>query len=42
VGREILRLAEQQHDTSMLVDGHLVLGANLAFLGRVSKVIATR
>ena len=32
VGREILRLAEQQNDTSMLVDGHLVLGANLAFL----------
>jgi predicted ATPase/class 3 adenylate cyclase len=31
VGREILRLAEQQNDTSMLVDGHLVLGANLAF-----------
>jgi predicted ATPase/class 3 adenylate cyclase len=32
VGREILRLAQQQHDPSMLVDGHLVLGANLAFL----------
>jgi predicted ATPase/class 3 adenylate cyclase len=32
VGREILRLAEQQNDTSMLVDGHLVLGSNLAFL----------
>src|SRR6266545_4476955 len=32
VGGEILRLAEQQNDTSMLVDGHLVLGANLAFL----------
>jgi predicted ATPase/class 3 adenylate cyclase len=32
IGREILRLAEQQHDTGMLVDGHLVLGANLAFL----------
>jgi predicted ATPase/class 3 adenylate cyclase len=32
VGREILRLAEQEHDSSMLVDGHLVLGANLAFL----------
>jgi predicted ATPase/class 3 adenylate cyclase len=32
VGREILRLAEQQNDTGMLVDGHLVLGANLAFL----------
>jgi predicted ATPase len=32
VGREILRLAEQQNDASMLVDGHLLLGANLAFL----------
>ena len=26
IGREILRLAERQHDTGMLVDGHLVLG----------------
>ena len=33
VGREILRLAEHQDDRSMLVDGHLVLGSNLAFLG---------
>jgi predicted ATPase len=32
VGRQILRLAEQQNDPSMLVDGHLLLGANLAFL----------
>jgi predicted ATPase/class 3 adenylate cyclase len=32
VGREILRLAEQQNDASMLIDGHLVLGSNLAFL----------
>lgn len=32
VGREILRLAERQDDHSMLVDGHLVLGYNLAFL----------
>jgi predicted ATPase/class 3 adenylate cyclase len=32
VGREILRLAERQNDASMLVDGHLVLGSNLAFL----------
>jgi predicted ATPase len=32
VGREILRLAEQQSDTSMLIDGHLVLGSNLALL----------
>jgi predicted ATPase/class 3 adenylate cyclase len=33
VGRKILRLAEQQNDKSMLVDGHLVLGANLVFFG---------
>jgi predicted ATPase len=32
VGREILRLAEHHDDGSMLVDGHLVLGYNLAFL----------
>jgi predicted ATPase/class 3 adenylate cyclase len=32
IGREILRLAERQDDRSMLVDGHLVLGYNLAFL----------
>jgi predicted ATPase/class 3 adenylate cyclase len=32
LGREILRLAEHQDDRSMLVDGHLVLGSNLAFL----------
>jgi predicted ATPase/class 3 adenylate cyclase len=31
VGREILRLAEQQNDRSMLVDGHLVVGASLSF-----------
>jgi predicted ATPase/class 3 adenylate cyclase len=28
----ILRLAREQQDTSMLVDGHLLMGANLAFL----------
>jgi hypothetical protein len=32
VGRQILRLAEQQNDTSMLVDGHLVVGTSLVFL----------
>jgi predicted ATPase/class 3 adenylate cyclase len=32
IGREIIRLAEQQNDRSMLVDGYLVLGANSAFL----------
>jgi predicted ATPase/class 3 adenylate cyclase len=31
IGRDILRLAEQQDDRSMLVDGHLLLGASLAF-----------
>jgi predicted ATPase len=30
VGREILRLADVQHDPSMRVDGHLVLGSSLA------------
>jgi predicted ATPase/class 3 adenylate cyclase len=33
VGWEILRLAEQQHDTGMLVDGHLVVGANIGSQG---------
>jgi predicted ATPase/class 3 adenylate cyclase len=28
----ILRLADQEQDASMLVDGHLLMGANLAFL----------
>jgi predicted ATPase len=28
----ILRLASEQQDTGMLVDGHLLMGANLAFL----------
>ena len=32
IGREILRLAERQHDTGMLVDGHLVLGLCLITL----------
>jgi predicted ATPase/class 3 adenylate cyclase len=32
IGREILRLAERQHDTGMLVDGHLVLGVSLITL----------
>jgi hypothetical protein len=40
VGREILRLAEQQNDTGMLVDGHLVLGANLAFLNELHAGLA--
>jgi predicted ATPase/class 3 adenylate cyclase len=40
VGREILRLAEQQNDPGMLVDGHLVLGANLAFLNDLHAGLA--
>jgi predicted ATPase len=40
VGRAILRLAEQQNDTGMLVDGHLVLGANLAFLNDLHAGLA--
>jgi hypothetical protein len=31
VGRELMRLAEAQEDSSMRIDGHLVLGAVLAF-----------
>jgi tetratricopeptide (TPR) repeat protein len=32
MARAILRLGEEQQDASMLVDGHLLMGANLAFL----------
>jgi predicted ATPase/class 3 adenylate cyclase len=32
VAREILRLAEQQNDASMLVNGHLLVGTGLGFL----------
>ncbi|MDQ3958326.1 MAG: hypothetical protein M3273_08410, partial [Actinomycetota bacterium] len=35
VGRQILDLAEQQHDVSLQVEGHLVLGNNLASSGDV-------
>jgi predicted ATPase/class 3 adenylate cyclase len=35
VGREILRLAELQDDPSMRIDGHFLLGANLAFLNEI-------
>ena len=31
IGERILQLAERQDDTSMRVEGHLVLGTNLAF-----------
>jgi predicted ATPase/class 3 adenylate cyclase len=33
VGREIVRLANQEHDTSMLADGYFLMGANVGFLG---------
>ena len=33
MARAILRLGEEQQDASMLVDGHLFMGMNLAFFG---------
>jgi predicted ATPase len=36
IGREVLALAEQQQDTSLQVEGHLLLGPALAFLGEGS------
>jgi predicted ATPase/class 3 adenylate cyclase len=33
IGRELLELAEQEGDEGLRVEGHLVLGASLAFLG---------
>lgn len=35
VGRQLLDLAEQQHDDGLKVEGHLVLGANLSASGDV-------
>ncbi|MDP8932317.1 MAG: adenylate/guanylate cyclase domain-containing protein [Actinomycetota bacterium] len=35
VGRQLLDLAEQQHDVGLQVEGHLVLGNSLATLGDV-------
>jgi predicted ATPase/class 3 adenylate cyclase len=35
VGSQLLELAEQQHDVSLQVEGHLVLGANLPATGDV-------
>ncbi|MDQ4028970.1 MAG: adenylate/guanylate cyclase domain-containing protein, partial [Actinomycetota bacterium] len=35
VGRAILRLAEQQDDPGMRIDGHFLLGANLALLSEL-------
>ncbi|MEP6681387.1 MAG: adenylate/guanylate cyclase domain-containing protein, partial [Chloroflexota bacterium] len=34
VGREVLELADQEHDTSVEIEGHLILGPALAFLGQ--------
>jgi tetratricopeptide (TPR) repeat protein len=36
IGRELLGLAEQQHDTGLQVEGHLRIGVNLASLGDVA------
>jgi tetratricopeptide (TPR) repeat protein len=36
IGRQLLGLAEEQGDASLQVDGELVLGASLAFLGDVA------
>jgi predicted ATPase len=36
MGEQILSLAERQDDASMRAEGHLVLGYNLGFLGRLS------
>jgi predicted ATPase len=36
-GEQILRLAERYDDASARVEGHLVLGANLAFLNRLQS-----
>jgi predicted ATPase len=35
VGRELLDLAEQQEDTGLQVEGHLLTGAGLAFMGDI-------
>jgi predicted ATPase/class 3 adenylate cyclase len=37
VGRELLGLAEEQGEADLLVEGHLVLGSSLAFLGDLSS-----
>ena len=33
LGREILRLADAQDDASMRVDGHMVIGSSMSFMG---------
>jgi predicted ATPase/class 3 adenylate cyclase len=35
VGRELLSLAEEEDDAGLRIDGHLVLGSSVAFLGEV-------
>jgi predicted ATPase/class 3 adenylate cyclase len=35
IGRQLLGLAERQHDASLEVEGHLVLGTNLVSVGEV-------
>jgi predicted ATPase/class 3 adenylate cyclase len=37
VGRELLDLADQEEDVGLQVEGHLILGANLASLGDASS-----
>jgi predicted ATPase/class 3 adenylate cyclase len=39
VGHQLLDLAEQQHDLGLQVEGHLVLGANLAPTGEVRSAM---
>jgi predicted ATPase/class 3 adenylate cyclase len=34
-GRELLELAEQENDAGLRIEGHLVLGSSLAFLGDI-------
>jgi predicted ATPase/class 3 adenylate cyclase len=36
IGRELLELAEQQDDSGLLVEGHLLVGSSVAFLGDVA------
>jgi predicted ATPase/class 3 adenylate cyclase len=36
IGRELLELAEQQDDSGLQVEGHLIVGSSVAFLGDVS------
>ncbi len=40
IGRELLSLATEQGDPAMLMDGHLVMGASLAFLNKFDEGLA--